>query len=289
MNFVKNANQIISKELHEKSTAAYYKSLVDAVNNKYQTKFVSDMQIYVTRIGIIVSSVVEGRHITYNTYLGSIDYLCNAVLKNKNLYSILRAIEINTEGNLGKHSIKNISADIEECVRQYNRLIKGLIDVGLTEFSISYLKLNAKEYRDKEIFIEKYEEKFGTLAGTKFKVELSKHTSLDPYDKTITTQLIVSWPNSHSNRKFNIELLVKDRIVGRKDNIILANSGKQNFTICVKESDLERRKLTVKVKLSLVEDREGTYETGFLFWKKQHKYTNQVKMGTTEVILSIII
>ena len=289
MNFVKNANQIISKELHKKSTAAYYKSLVDAVNNKYQTRFVSDMQIYVTRIGIIVSSVVEGRHITYNTYLGSIDYLCNVVLKNKNLYSILRAIEINTEGNLGKHSIKNISADIEECVRQYNRLIKGLIDVGLTEFSISYLKLNAKEYRDKEIFIEKYEEKFGTLAGTKFKVELSKNTKLDPYDKTITTQLIISWPNSHSKRKFNIDLFVKNRTVGKKDNIVLANPGKQNFTIRVKERDLDRRKLTVKAKLSLVEDRESTYETGFLFWKKQHTYTSEVNVATTEVIVSIIL
>ena len=287
--FDKNANQIISDELHQKSNYAFFKSLIDDINNRYETRFAPDMQIYVTRLGIIISGV-SSKHIKNNTYLGSIEYLCIDLLKNRNLYNMLRAVGINDEGNTAKHRKSDVNLDIEECVRQYNRLIQALIDLGLTAVSICRLKLQAVDYRDQKVFEEKYEEKYGSLAGTKFAVKLSKNVKLDPYEKTITTNLTVSWPNSNSKRYFNIEVLNNNKVIGKKDNVSLANgSGFQNFTVCVKENQLDRKKLTVQVRLSLVEEKEKYYTTGILFWKKTHSYTTQNDVDSTEVTVSIII
>ena len=47
--FVPNVNDVIEKKLHEPSTAAIFKSLVDCVNNRYVTIFSRSMQDYVQR------------------------------------------------------------------------------------------------------------------------------------------------------------------------------------------------------------------------------------------------
>ena len=290
MDFAKDANKTIAQELNEKSNVAYFKALCESVSKKYETLFASNMQTYITRIGIMVSNVSVNYEIRYNTYLGAIDFLCNDVLKNKTLYNMLRAIGINDEGNNGKHSIKNINADIDECVRQYNRLIKGLVDIGLSAFSRCYLKLNMVSYRDKKVFEDKYDEKLEALSGTKFKVKLSKDIKLDPYFKTINTQLIVSWPEANKNRTFNIEVYNKGRLLVNESDIILSQGEQyKSFMIKVKESELDRRKLELNVIISLFENIKSTYETGALFWKKTHSYMKHLEKGTKKITVSIII
>lgn len=88
-----NANQVIANELHEKSTAAYFKSLITDVNNRYETRFATDMQIYVTRLGIIASKAVTGRHITTPTRV-------HQRLSQNNLRK--RQISCETTANLAK-------------------------------------------------------------------------------------------------------------------------------------------------------------------------------------------
>ena len=62
------------------------------------------MQLYVTRIGIILSDCYSDIHIETQTYLGSIDFICNRVLKNKAMYNIMRDIGINEAANAIKFS-----------------------------------------------------------------------------------------------------------------------------------------------------------------------------------------
>lgn len=285
-----NANQVIANELHEKSTAAYFKSLITDVNNRYETRFATDMQIYVTRLGIIASKAVTGRHITANTYLGSIDFLCNTLLKNSNLYNMLRAIEVNSEGNSGKHSAKNIKTDIEECVRQYNRLIRALVDIGLDAFSICYVKLHVVDYRDRKVFKERYEEKFGILEGTKFKVTLSRNVQLDPYTKTVAAKLNISWVDCMEDQAFVVEVFSNDQLIEKKENIDLTDPRKSVDIIArVNEDQLDRRKLTLKVRLTLMKGEKQWYSTGILFWKEYHSYKTPKKAGSTEIVVSIIV
>ena len=80
----------------------------------------------------------------------------------------------------------------------------------------------------------------------------------------------------------------KEKMIASESNIDLMQSHSKTFTICVKETELERRKLELDVKISLVENVTKSYETGVLFWKKKHYVTNDVSKGAKKVTVSII-
>ena len=95
MKLLSNAESIIEKEFRLDNVIATKKTLETNIANSYKTKFFQELQIYVTKIGIALSKCVQDVKMTTNTYLGSIDYVCKKILKNRQLYEVMRAIKIN--------------------------------------------------------------------------------------------------------------------------------------------------------------------------------------------------
>lgn len=300
----RNANEIITSKLHEKTTASIYKDLITAINTRNDSKFVINMQIYVTRLGIITSSVIIGEHIEsgvrkadsgrivkdQRSYPHAVNYMCNKILKQEYLGKILLALPVHGEANKEKHTDKNIiDIDIEEYLRYYNRLIDALVEYGLEAFSISKLRYNAVNYRDQKIFEDKYDVKYFTLDNVKLKVELLKNISLDEYKKTVNTQLNIFWPEVIKNRAINVKININDRIVDQQRNIDLSTNDYPTFTIEAKEEELDRKKLSITISLTLIKYIFKTYTTGFWLWKKEKSWKEPIVLDSKTIELSIIV
>lgn len=127
--FSDNADVILQKELFSKSTCAAYKSLIESVNNSYQTRFASDFQTYVTRLGLIINKIVENKNFYgKNHYPELLKYICKDILDNDYLYKNL--IKINSHANGVKHSIKDINIDIKDFLIYYNSMIDKLKELS---------------------------------------------------------------------------------------------------------------------------------------------------------------
>ena len=127
--FSDNADVILQKGLFSKSTCAAYKSLIESVNNSYQTRFVSDFQTYVTRLGLIINTIVENKNFYgKNHYPELLKYICKDILDNDYLYKNL--IRINSHANDVKHSTKDINVDIKDYLIYYNSMIDKLKELS---------------------------------------------------------------------------------------------------------------------------------------------------------------
>lgn len=127
--FSDNADVILQKGLFSKSTCAAYKSLVESVNNSYQTRFVSDFQTYVTRLGLIINKIVENKNFYgKNHYPELLKYICKDILNDDYLYKNL--IKINSHANDVKHSTKDINVDIKDYLIYYNSMIDKLKELS---------------------------------------------------------------------------------------------------------------------------------------------------------------
>lgn len=130
ISFSDNADIILQEELFSKSTCATYKELIRAVNNSYQTPFVTNFQNYVTRLGIIINKMVENKnyHGKENHYPELLKYICKDILDNDYLYKKLKTI--NQHANNVKHSTKDITVDIKDYLIYYNSMIDKLIELS---------------------------------------------------------------------------------------------------------------------------------------------------------------
>ena len=127
--FSDNADEILQKELFSKSTCAAYKSLIESVNNTYQTRFASDFQTYVTRLGLIINRIVENRSFYgKNHYPELLKFICNDILDNDYIYKML--IKINPHANDVKHSLKDITVNIRDSLIYYNSMIDKLRELS---------------------------------------------------------------------------------------------------------------------------------------------------------------
>ncbi len=154
ISFSENADVILQKKLFSKSTCAAYKSLIESVNYSYQTRFASDFQTYVTRLGLIINKIVENKNFYgKNHYPELIKYICKDILDND--YLCKKLIKINQHANNVKHSTKDITVDIKDYLIYYNSMIDKLIKIsGCKSFEkchINYKKQNSNNKSKKFI------------------------------------------------------------------------------------------------------------------------------------------
>ncbi len=128
LEFRDNSNKIISENLHEKSTTAWYESLKEDAINSYETRFVASMQNFVTRLGLIISEVSNIKFKGKRHYPEILTYICKQIIEDNSIYKKL--ITINKPANNSKHSKKNVEINIDEILTSYNLMLDELIAVS---------------------------------------------------------------------------------------------------------------------------------------------------------------
>lgn len=122
-----DADAKIKKLIFENSVRAYYLSACERYAKGYVNAFITDMQILITKLGIMVSNVARGPKIAY--CYSSINYLCTTVLDNPGLIKTFDDIGLNDKGNHNKHTIaKNVNIEMLRCVTAYNNLVNRIAD-----------------------------------------------------------------------------------------------------------------------------------------------------------------
>jgi hypothetical protein len=128
INLVPGSDAKIKKLVFENSVRSYYYSACERYTNGYVNTFITDMQILITKLGIMVSEVsISKRKISY--CYDSINFLCREVLDNPSLINTFNSIGLNDKGNDGKHTIaRNVTIDMDKCVNAYNNLVNSIIN-----------------------------------------------------------------------------------------------------------------------------------------------------------------
>ena len=121
------ANDTIKKHIDATEFKEMHSAIREDAIRGHKTTFVTNLQNLITKVGLIISEVSLTDRMQEGTFIGSINYLCNVVLKQQSLYNHLRASDINVNANRGKHTLESYTdVDIDECLHQYNRLIDAL-------------------------------------------------------------------------------------------------------------------------------------------------------------------
>lgn len=124
---VPNADAKIKQLIYENSVRAYYLSACERYARGFVNPFITDMQILITKLGIMVSAVSNGPRIAY--CYTSINYLCETVLDSPGLVNTFDDIGLNDKANHNKHMIaKNVNIDMLRCVTTYNNLVSRIAD-----------------------------------------------------------------------------------------------------------------------------------------------------------------
>lgn len=116
-----NADVMLRELLSRNAVLAYYKSVCDAFTNDYENTFITDFQIFITKIGICVSRVSSGIYIS--TFYQSIKFLCIDVLENPDHIKTFKSLGVNLKGNFGKHTINENHIEMSKCVAFFNTFL----------------------------------------------------------------------------------------------------------------------------------------------------------------------
>lgn len=138
------AAAVLRNELTSKSTYAMYKSLVESAENSYQTRFASDFQTYVTRLGLIIDKIAADRRFRgKNTYRDILWYICKDILCDDSLRDNL--MKVNSRANAVKHTTRDVSIDIGECLAHYNSMIDRLASASACDvFNMCHVYTHGK-------------------------------------------------------------------------------------------------------------------------------------------------
>lgn len=284
MDFVSNSNALAEKLLQRDNVVAVYKDMVDQFYKKHRTVFVQQMQVVITKIGIILSECSSGTKIKAKTYSGSIDFICNNILKNKQILKIMRVM-INDDGNSVKHSIKDVEIEMGTLMEQYNLFIKEIVKATYINLFNKFLITPKRSVRDIPIITEERHHKYFTIKNFKFQLKISPNYTVDQYTKMVSSKLTLYWPETVQNyyAEINVVNSKNKRIIcGRKKidlgvNIVNQRDGKIALTLNCTEADLDGRVLKLKIEVTLKHCVLNTHyiETGALFWKKTHSYEEE--------------
>ena len=290
MNLVNNANQIAAKKLGMDNSVGAYKSAATAMQHGYRHQFASSMQTYVTKIGLILSDCVVSPKISTGTYLGSIDYICKKLLKNIQLYNVMRAIEINDAGNEVKHTIKDVDLNIDFILKQYNSFVTEIVKAtGLNAFKKCYLN-KERNARDIPLVAEEKHHKYFVVNNTKFQLKISPNYTVDQYSKKLTSKITIYWPEGKANHFIDVQIKNpknNNRLMGSIDKLDISNpNSKHAFVLNCSEADLDRRVLYLTVNITLYKQNSSTVTTGALFWKETHTQYFFVEVGKSQEQIS---
>lgn len=272
---VPNANKIAESILHRNNVVSVKKSLDFHAKNGHQTEFASHLQIYITKIGLILEECTAPQYkMRAHTYLGSIDFICKKILKMPALYNVMEAIEVNSQGNTVKHQIKDVKINIDFTINTYNNLISEIIKATkLNAFKACYLNKHSSK-RDVPVIDEERHHKYFMVGKTKFQLKLNERYEIDPYAKSISTKITLYWPDGTPNKYASIYIKCKttNRILSSFEHIDISHpNSKKAIHFTCRESDLDRRVLYLSV-IVKVEKKEQvlTHTTGALWWKQEH-------------------
>ena len=154
LTFVDNADELVRDLLYRQSTTAWYKGLLDSMNNSYATVFATSFQNYVTRLGLIVHEVASkkfsGAKTKHCNYVEVLRYICKDILEDDSLYKKLE--KLNKPANDAKHSTKNVRIDINKFVTYFNVMIDNLVSVsGCKAFGIYHLYVKQNKNIERKI------------------------------------------------------------------------------------------------------------------------------------------
>lgn len=272
---VPNANKIAKNILHRDNVVAVKSCLEFHIKNGHQTKFASDLQIYVTKIGLALEECTTPEYkMRANTYLGSIDFICKKLLKMPALYNVMKDIDINNQGNTVKHQIKDVKVHIDFTVNTYNNLISEIVKATkLDAFKECYLNKQSSK-RDIPIIDEERHHKYFMVGKTKFQLKLNERYEIDPYAKSVASKITLYWPDGTPNRYASIYVKCKttNRILCSLEHIDISSpNSKKALHFACKESDLDRRVLHLSVIVKVErKEQKFSHTTGSLWWKKDH-------------------
>lgn len=118
---IPNANAQAGELLFRNSVVAFYKAVCNDFTNNFENTFITNVQMFVTKIGIVISQVANGPNISQ--CIQSINYICNNVLENADLIKTFMSLGLNSKGNRGKHSIQENHIEMSKCVAFLNTVI----------------------------------------------------------------------------------------------------------------------------------------------------------------------
>ena len=125
---IPGADERIKQLVFENSVRAYYLSACERYAKGYVNAFITDMQILITKLGIMIASVAAGPKTNISYCRQSINYLCRTVLDDPRLATTFDEIGLNDKGNHGKHDIaRNVKIDMPRCVGTYNDLVNRIV------------------------------------------------------------------------------------------------------------------------------------------------------------------
>ena len=282
-----NQNTRIKNLLSEDNVVGIYKDLKQHYTANQRHVFYQQLQVYITKVGQALATVLYP-NVTVNTYLQSINLICDKVIKDKEMKRLLDALQINEKGNTVKHRNKNIEkSNLDNAINLYNELIKKIItSTSLNAFSVCYI--TKKNKKEDNLFYEESFHKYIKLDDIDMEVKLSPKYELDKYAKQVKSKLTVYWPTGKDNRRISIQVFHKKQHceLGSLEEIDIEKpNGKVSIPLTISESLLNNRNLEIRVKITLYYGRTNSYTTGVLFWKEDHYYTSYDEDTSTEIDL----
>lgn len=215
-----NANSKIKGLIYEKSVISYYYSTCECYTKGYVNKFITDMQILITKLGIIISRVsINGPKISY--CVSSIKYLCEKVLDSPNLVNTFIELGLNDKGNEGKHTIgKDVNIDMNRCVNAYNNLVNRIADVyGLRNLErLIVRKSTSTETTKKPTSSSSSSSKPVSSDASKRSTLNSENTT---YDENIILRAALQRGDGHYTRRilFDKKSMINFRLIVEIDNM----------------------------------------------------------------------
>lgn len=293
MGKTESKNDKINNKIMSKRIQADIKSVKTAYINGYNTVFARDIQVLITTLGLLIAEAY-GHELKPSTFLGSIDYLCLKILKNKEIHKFMKDLEINDQGNNSKHTLKEVIVNNDECIHQYNHLVDELI-AKTTFDSLKKMKIykTQKKENNLNIFKEFKSVRYELVGKNNMTFKLSPYYSFDKYAKKAKIDLTIIWEKESDEF---VELTITNTKTGKKKNVNpfdLDDKLKKTIEIQCKEDDLSSDNVisidlymelhrTIEVKKTKIVKERHPYETGHLFWKKTEYYTTDKEVEYKE-------
>lgn len=127
--FYPDANEkLANSELFQVSTHEIYEDLKQDAMKGREAPFAHNFQAYIVRLGLNISNVSKKKFNDKHYYPNILGYICNTILHDSYIFNELK--EINPPGNLIKHDIDNITANINQKLTHYNSMIDKLVAIS---------------------------------------------------------------------------------------------------------------------------------------------------------------
>jgi len=196
MKLIKDANRKVKEYIYRDNVQAAYNDTVEKVKKGYKHSFALSMQVLITKVSFIIEEVViSPKKKGEDTCFVGMAYLCQKILKDESLFRDLISTGINYSGNDVKHGLEDIDIDINNCLIQYNRLIRALV-AKLKLPSLTALEIRARS-RQKE----------------RNKKTLRKNGKIIPKDKPYVSSS--NFTVRDGNRMLSVSILPGDGVVFR--------------------------------------------------------------------------